>query len=240
VTIAAAVFRWLLSGVCGQIPAHSFVVHGEALPLCARCTGTHVGILVGLLTWRLSRKSRSSALPPLRVVVVLAAFIGAWALDGLNSFLTLLRDGPSLYAPSNALRLSTGMLNGLALATLVHPLFNFVAWDEPDQGPTVSGLRGLMPPLALLATLLALALIGPPIGHRGLFIIASIGLITSLTLVNAAGALVLLHREQRARRWRELLLPLVLGFLASLAEVAALALLTNWIRSGWLKPGLLG
>ncbi|HEC34484.1 MAG TPA: DUF2085 domain-containing protein, partial [Chloroflexi bacterium] len=35
--------------VCHRIPSHSFFVGGRQLPLCARCTGTFLGALTGLL-----------------------------------------------------------------------------------------------------------------------------------------------------------------------------------------------
>ena len=35
--------------VCHQIDSHSYTVGGKVLPLCARCTGTFLGLLVSLL-----------------------------------------------------------------------------------------------------------------------------------------------------------------------------------------------
>jgi uncharacterized membrane protein len=237
---AADVFRWLLGGVCGQIAAHSFVVHGEALPLCARCSGTYAGAMVGLLVWRLGRRSRSAAFPPTRVIVLLAAFIGTWALDGFNSFLSLIPEAPYLYAPSNTLRLVTGMLNGLAIATLVHPLFNLVAWHESVRLPTTEGFRSLAIPLAILTVLAGAAHLDMARVHYGLLIVAIAGLLSTLTLVNAAGAVVLLRREKQAESWPDLVLPLLVGFLCTLAEIAALALMMGWIRSAHLRTSIFG
>ena len=42
------VVRFFLSGVCHQIPDHSLAIGGQALPLCARCTGAFLGIVGGL------------------------------------------------------------------------------------------------------------------------------------------------------------------------------------------------
>ena len=238
-TIAIAL-RWFLSGVCHQMAAHSFVVHGEALPLCARCLGTYVGALVGLLAWRLSGRSKGTALPPARVIVALAAFIGFWALDGFNSFLTLVPGAPVLYAPQSTLRLATGMLNGLALATLVHPLFNFVAWRQSDSRPATPALRSLAVPLGVLAILAAGAQGGVPFALYGLVVLAVAGLLATLTLVNTTGVLVLLRREEQAERWHDLRFPLVLGFLSGIGELCVLALLHGWITSIGLGAGVLG
>ena len=239
-TGAADVLRWLLGGVCGQIAAHSFVVRGEALPLCARCSGTYAGAMVGLLILRLGRRSRSAVFPPTRVIALLAAFIGVWVLDGFNSFLSLIPEAPYLYAPSNTLRLVTGMLNGLAIATLVHPLFNLVAWHESFHLPTTEGFRSLVLPLAILTVITGAAHLDLAGAHYGLLFVATAGLLSTLTLVNAAGVVVLLRREKQAESWPDLVLPLLVGLLGTLTEISTLALLMGWIRSAHLGTGILG
>jgi len=234
------VLRWLLSGVCHQITAHSFVAHGETLPLCARCLGTYLGALIGLLTWRLGRRSRATALPPVSIIVVLAMFIASWALDGFNSFLTLIPGAPYLYTPHNMLRLVTGMLNGLALATLMHPLFNFVAWREPDPRPATPELRSLAVPLAVVALITAVAHAEISSALQALALFSVAGLLMALTLVNTTGVLVLLRREEQADRWSDLWLPLVLGLIFTLTEISALALFRAWIATRGLGVGSLG
>ena len=76
--------------------------------------------------------------------------------------------------------------------------------------------------------------------HYGLLIVATAGLLSTLTLVNAAGAVVLLRREKQAESWPDLVMPLRLGFLCTLAEIAALALMMGWIRSAHLRTGVFG
>jgi len=231
------VLRWFLGGVCHQMAAHSFKVHGQVLPLCARCSGTYVGALAGLLTWRLRRDSRGTALPPLRVLVVLAGFVGLWGLDGFNSFLTLVPGTPHLYVPHNSLRLVTGMLYGLALATLVYPLFNYVAWAEPDHGRVTPGLRALVAPLGALALIAGMVHTGSPVVLYGLLAADLLGLLGTLTLVNGAGVLVVLRREGQAEGWGDLWLPLGLGLLLTVAEISGLAVLRGLLASRGLMLG---
>ena len=238
--IIMTVLRWFLSGVCHQIAAHSFVACGEALPLCARCLGTYLGALIGLLTWRLGRRSKSATLPPVSVIVVLALFIVSWALDGFNSFLTLIPGAPYLYTPHNTLRLVTGMLNGLALATLVHPLFNFVAWREPDPRSATPTLRSLVVPLAVVTLLTAVAHAEIHSVLHALALFGVAGLLTTLTLVNTTLVLVLLRREEQADTWSDLWLPLALGLLFTLTEISALALFRAWIATRGLGVDVLG
>ena len=234
------VLRWFLSGVCHQIAAHSFVVHREALPLCARCLGTYLGALIGLLTWRLGRRSKATALPPVRVIVMLATFTALWALDGFNSFLTLLPGAPYLYAPHNTLRLVTGMLNGLALATLIHPLFNLVAWREPDPRPATPELRSLAAPLTVVVLIAVVAHAEISAALHALALLGVVGLLLTLTFVNTTGVLVLLRREEQADTWSDLWLPSILGFLFTLTEISSLALCRAWIATRGLGVDVLG
>jgi hypothetical protein len=132
------------------------------------------------------------------------------------------------------------MLNGLSIATLVHPLFNLVAWHESVRRPATQGFRSLLLPLGILTFLAGATYLGLAAAHYGLFIVATAGLLSTLTLVNAAGVLVLLRREKQADGWRDLVLPLLVGFLCTLTEISALALLMGWIRSVDLRSGILG
>ena len=63
--------------ICHRIPERSFHLAGRQLPLCARCTGTYLGALVGFATmWALGHR-RASNLPPTRVIVLLVGFIAS-------------------------------------------------------------------------------------------------------------------------------------------------------------------
>jgi uncharacterized membrane protein len=42
-------FPQVFSFVCGQDPAHTWAPADKLLPLCQRCTGLYIGILIGLL-----------------------------------------------------------------------------------------------------------------------------------------------------------------------------------------------
>ncbi|MGH2364824.1 MAG: DUF2085 domain-containing protein [Chloroflexota bacterium] len=125
---------WLDAGVCSQIPTHSFVVQGLRLPLCARNLGLFTGfLLAACLASAAAPKGRPGATGTqfhARARNVQAELLGSrWlslmallplAIDGANSVLVSFA-GVGLYAPSNALRLATGLLAGLALGALVRP-----------------------------------------------------------------------------------------------------------------------
>src|SRR2546421_7356667 len=90
-TLAALVFlpgsslldrlRWLDSGICAQMPTHSFYPGGEELPLCARNTGIYLGFIVTLLTLYATGRGRAQRLPPWPIIVVLASGVDMLALD---------------------------------------------------------------------------------------------------------------------------------------------------------------
>jgi len=223
------ILSFLGGGVCGQIPGHSFIIGGRQLPLCARCTGTYLGALLSFLGLAALRRGRASSLPPGRVLALLAGFIVLWGVDGLNSFLTPLPNAPHLYQPHNLLRLTTGMLNGLALSIIIYPIFNLLLWKETDTRRVICNFRELgylLIPAALLTWVVqtqARFLLYP------VAILSIFGVLTMLTLLNTMIVLIVTRRESQARSWRDALLPLLLGLLAALLELSGL---------GWLHLAL--
>ncbi len=220
-------------GVCGRIPSHSFIIGGRLLPLCARCTGTYLGALLGLLGLAALRRWRASGLPPSPVTASLAGFIVLWGVDGLNSFLTLLPNAPHLYEPHNLLRLISGVLQGLALSIIVCPLFSFLLWKEADTERVIRNFRELaylLIPAALLVWIVqtqASFLLYP------VAVLSILGVLVMLTLVNTMIVLIVTRRESKAESWRDAFVLLSLGLLATFLELSALGLLrlalTQWV-----------
>jgi len=213
------------AGVCGQIPSHSFIIGGRQLPLCARCTGTYLGALLGFLGVAALRRWRASGLPPSEVLASLASFIVLWGIDGLNSFLTLFPNAPYLYEPHNSWRLITGILNGLALSIIVYPVFNFLLWKEADTGRVIRNfceLGYLLIPAALLTWIVQTQtsfLLYP------LATLSILGVLAMLTLINTMIILIVTRRESKAESWRDAFSPLLLGLPATFLELSALGLL---------------
>jgi len=221
------------AGVCGQIPSHSFIIGGRQLPLCARCTGTYLGALLGFLGLAALRRRRVSGLPPNEVLASLAGFIVLWGVDGLNSFLNLFPSAPHLYQPHNLLRLITGTLQGLALSIIVYPVFSFLLWKETNTRRVLRNWRELgylLIPAALLIWIVqtqASFLLYP------VATLSILGVLAMLTLVNTMIVLIVTRRESKAESWRDAFSPLLLGLLATLLELSVLGLLrlalTQWL-----------
>ncbi len=218
------VIEFFLSGVCHQISTHSLYYDGLPLPLCARCTGTFLGLIVGLLALWIWGQGRRTGLPSVRVMVFLAALVALWALDGANSWLGPLLAGGPLYTPNNALRLLTGVGMGTVLAVLLYPILNYAMWGSADSRRVGDGRSFWF--VALMETALAAITLlwrGAPYGLMVALVTMSVAV--SLTLINGTLVILLAHREgyahDHAQRWFVSLLGLGLA----LGETGGLALL---------------
>jgi uncharacterized membrane protein len=214
------------SAICGRIPDHSFHIAGRQLPMCARCTGTFTGALLGFAGLLLLGKRKAAQMPSTPVVGLLVGFIFLMGIDGVNSYLTLVLGRPLLYEPHNLLRLATGTLHGLALSIIVFPIFNFTVWKEPDMEPALSGFRDLGKIVLLLA--LPMVLVVQSQVDVLLYPVAAIsvsGVLAMLTVVNTMILIIATRREAKAIAWWDAAWPVALGFAATLVELAAIALL---------------
>lgn len=214
------------SAICGRIPDHSFHIAGRQLPMCARCTGTFTGALLGFAGLLLLGRRKAAQMPSAPVVGLLVGFIFLMGIDGVNSYLTLVLGRPLLYEPHNLLRLATGTLHGLALSIIVFPIFNFTLWKEPDSEPALSGFKDL----AKIVLLLALPMVVVVQSQVGLLLypIAAIsvaGVLAMLTVVNAMILIIATRREAKAIAWWDAAWPVALGFAATLVELAVIAVL---------------
>jgi hypothetical protein len=178
--------------------------------------------LAGL--WLLG-KWRAAQLPVGRVLVVLGAFILAWAVDGLNSYLSFFPGFPSLYAPNNALRLATGTLEGLVLASVLYPAFNFAVWHAPEARPAIGSLRELLALVAGAAVLVVVAQGEPGFLLYPLTALSLLAVLAMLTLVNSVGVTILARREGQAGTWRDAWPLLAWGLALTFVELTGIGLL---------------
>src|SRR5215218_1270184 len=116
-----------LHGLCAQRPSHSLQIGGTMLPMDARMTGIYLGAAASVTWLAATRRLRATRVPSLPVVVLLASFVVALAVDGFNALLVDLRF-PTLYEPSNIIRLATGVLAGTALGVALGHLFASSIW----------------------------------------------------------------------------------------------------------------
>ena len=210
--------------VCHRISERTFIFAGRPLPLCARCSGTYLAALAGLIVLVARGRGRAAGLPAGRYLAVLAVFLAAWAVDGLNSFLTLFPGLPHLYEPNNLLRLVTGALEGLVIAAFIVPVLSLALWAAPDPARSVGSWADLAWLLAGGGAVAGLVHSewGPLL--YPLALVSGITVLLLLGLVNAMLALIVLRREGRAHRWQDAIAPLLLGLALALVELALIGL----------------
>jgi uncharacterized membrane protein len=217
--------------ICHRIPERSFIVGGRPLPLCARCTGTFLGVLLGLTAMLLGRRHRASRLPSIPVLGLLVMFTGLWGFDGLNSYMTLIPGGPHLYEPRNWLRLTTGLLNGLTLIILTFPILNFTLWREPTQERVIKNIWELL--VLLPVVVLLVFVIQAEIGFLlyPLALLSSLGVVMMLVLINSMIATIALGREGYALSWRQALAPLIVGTGLAVLQITMMVLLRAYLTA---------
>jgi len=198
--------------ICHQIPERSFHMHGQQLPLCARCTGIYMGAMTGFtLMWLMGRK-RAASLPPTRITLVFVGFIMLLGIDGINSYLTFFPGAPHLYEPQNWLRLTTGTLEGLALSAFVFPVLNYSLWRDAVQTPSVRSFKELALMVAISGVIIVLIVLELPFLLYPLAILSTLGVLIMLGSINTMIVLALTRREGTALTWRQAILPLTMGF----------------------------
>ncbi|GAB4504105.1 MAG: hypothetical protein Fur0043_10980 [Anaerolineales bacterium] len=225
--------------VCHRIEARSFHVHGRQLPLCARCTGEFNAAAITLIFLGATSRKRSG-LPPKGLLALLAGFFLAFALDGSNSYLYLLKQTyegflpqvPNLYTPNNSLRLLTGTGMGVTMASLLYPVVNQSLWRAPDERPALTwkGLGALLVVLLLvdLGILGESAAVLYPIA-----LVSVLGTLALLTMVFGMLWIIIMRQENAFESYRQLWLPALAGLTLALLLISGLDLFRLRLTGTW-------
>jgi len=214
--------RWLDSGICAQLPTHSFYPGGERLPLCARNTGIYLGFIVTLITLYSTGRGRAQRIPPWPMVTLLACGFVALAIDGLNSF-ALDLGLPHLYQPHNLLRLATGLLTGLALAALALPILNQLFWRTYNEERSIPSWRTLL--LYIPSLILCFFAVASQNGFAlyPLALLSTAGILTALSSVNLIFIVVMSKRNETFERFQQVLPFFGFALLFAIGEMLVLA-----------------
>jgi uncharacterized membrane protein len=219
--------------ICHRIDTRSFHTHDRQLPLCARCTGIYLGVLTGLAFMTGRGRTRSSGLPPVRLLLVMALAGAAFAADGLNSYFSLFTFYHPVYTPNNTLRLITGMSFGLAMIAVVLPVFNSIAWTDPDPAPALRSLKELGVLYVLGAGVCAAVLIDQPTLRTVLGVLSAAGVVLMFGVIGTVSFLIGTRRENAFTRWRDLLLPLLAGVVFKFTIIGAIDVVRYWFTGTW-------
>ncbi len=225
--------------VCHRITDRSFAIAGRQLPLCARCTGMYLGVVIIFAVLGLAGRRRRSMLPPLRVMLVLIGFVALMGVDGINSYTHFFPEFPHVYEPRNWLRLLTGTGAGLTMGIVLFPALAQTLWRVQEMRPSVSSLKELggLVVLALLAV--ALVLSNQPTILFVLGLASAAGVVLVLTAINGTALLILTRRDARSDTWLQASLPLFIGFILALTQIAVISFI-RYTLTGTMTglPGL--
>jgi len=227
--------------VCHRIPERSFHIGSYQLPLCARCSGMYLGALTGLVFQSILGWKRGKA-PGWSIIAVLVAFVAAFAVDGANSYLYLLKQIqpgflpqiPNIYIPNNSLRLLTGSGMGLGISALLFPAFNQSIWTDYDDGHSaLPGWNAFSLLLAIQIGLALLVLTGNPIILYPLAILGVLGVWLLLTMLYAIVWVMIMRQDNKFARLQQAWLPLLAGFTIAMIQIAAIDMLRFWLTRTW-------
>jgi uncharacterized membrane protein len=205
--------------VCHRITVRSFAFpDGRQLPMCARCSGTFIGVVVGMLAPGLLFKRGKAALwPPAWMMIVLILFSASWALDGTNSFTQLLPyDIPRPYTTTNLIRLTTGMLHGLTMGSMVIPVVNATLWADVKAERTMDKPWHLAALVGIGVVLIAMVYSERAVFLYPLAVVSAVGAVAVLASVALVMVAAVLRRENQARTLMDALPLILLGLAGSL------------------------
>jgi hypothetical protein len=191
----------------------------------------YLGALLALI-FHSVRKPRAGYYPPRRLMVIFALFGLIWAIDGLNSVAYLFPSAPSLYQPSNLLRMITGTLVGVVLATLIYPVFNQSMWREWKPVPVLQSMGELIFLLILAAVVVIAVVSGNILIIYPLALLSGVSVLVLLMLVYGTLLVTAIRRDNQADIWRDLTLPLSLGFIMAVLQIALVSAGRSYLLGG--------
>jgi uncharacterized membrane protein len=226
--------------VCHRIDARSFHIGTRQLPLCARCSGMYLGALLGLVFMSVTVPKRAG-MPSKSLFVALGLLVIAFGVDGVNSYVTLMRQIgtpffsslPTLYEPNNTLRLLTGTGMGLVIAVVLFPAFNQTLWSNWDSRPALNGWRALGILLALAFGVDLLMLTDLPVILFPLAILSALTVPLLLSMVYSLFAMMVLRKDNTYQRLSQAWLPLTAGFTIAMLQIVIFDILRYALTGTW-------
>lgn len=225
--------------ICHRIDERSFHIGDRQLPLCARCTGEFNAAAISLVFLAIV-SGKKSGMPGWKLGAPLVLFFLAFAIDGSNSYLYLLKQTsgdalagiPNLYQPNNTLRLITGSGMGIALASILFPAFNQTVWQSPDSGRALDWKKlGVL--VGIIAVVDTLVLLDLEVVLYVLAFVSVLGVLSLLILVFSMAWLLIMRQENAFNQLREMWMPLLAGTTLAFLMIAAIDLLRFNLTGTW-------
>ena len=227
--------------VCHRLDERSFhLADGTELPLCARCSGMYLGAVVGLVFQAVFSR-RKAGMPSKKVIALLALLGLAFAFDGVNSYIYLMKTIspgrldflPTVYIPNNTLRLLTGSGAGLGIAVALFPAFNQTLWRDWDPAPAIGKLKPLIILIVIMLGLDLLILTDSDIVLYPVAIISAGGVLLLLTMVYEVLWVTITRQENTFVAFRHTWLPVLAGLTIALMQITATDIFRLWLTHTW-------
>lgn len=230
--------RTLLHGLCAQTPSHTFTFGGQLLPFDARMTGIYGGVAVALAFLVARGRLLRWGTPPVRVTILLAAFVVAMAADGFNSLFTDL----GLWHPwesRNELRLITGYLTGVSLGVTLSWLLGSTLYRMGSRQPGVQSPREVGVMVAGLLPYAVVVMSGATWLYAPLALVLVLSGWLTMSLLALAIVVLALRLDDRVTQLRHLHVPAAVAGIAGLAIMLVLALGRMWLERTFGIPSTL-
>lgn len=233
--------------VCHRLDSHSLHIGSVQLPLCARCTGEFNAAAIGLVFQALLMPG-ASRLPRRSILALLGVLFLAFAFDGTNSYLGLMKTTytgtfqsiPNLYVTDNTTRVFTGSGMGIAMAAVLYPLYNQSVWRSPRPERALG-----WPQLGMLVGLVLLVDAGMLTGSSLILypvaVVSSLGVLALLTMVFSIVWIMIMRQDNIFEHVRQLWLPGLAGLTLAFVLILSIDLLRFSLTHTWGGfPGLSG
>jgi len=233
--------------VCHRLDSHSLHIGDIQMPLCARCTGEFNAAFIALVFQGFIGRKRSK-LPNRGILAMLVLFFLAFAIDGSNSYLALMKANypgafsniPNLYVTDNTARVFTGSGMGIAMASVLFPMYNQSVWRVPEEKPALAWRQfGILICIILLfdfGMLTQNAFILYPVA-----ILSTLGVLLLLSMVFSIVWIMVMKQDNAFDHLRQLWLPAVAGLTLAFLLILSIDLFRLNLTHTWGGfPGLTG
>jgi hypothetical protein len=181
-----------------------------------------------------------SGMPGWKLGIPLLIFLVAFAIDGSNSYLYLLKSTaggaldtiPNLYTPNNTLRLFTGSFMGIALASILYPAFNQSAWVAPKRDRALDWKKLAILVGIVIAVNLAI-LTEIPVVLLPIAILSVLGVLALLIMVFSLVWLLIMQEENLYTSLRAMWMPFLAGTTMAFLMITAIDLLRFKLTGTW-------
>jgi uncharacterized membrane protein len=224
--------------VCHRIDTRSFHIRERQFPLCVRCTGQYMGVVMGLIFLIIFGRKRTGT-PPRRVLVGFLLIIVIYAIDGLNSyfylppFIQLFPNMPHLYEPTSILRLMSGTGMGLVISLVLYPAFFRIVLVDPRPEPVINDLRTFFILLGISIFVDLFILITPGYVLFPIAILSASGVVVILSMVYTILWIRIMHKENQFTHLSQLASYVAVGFIIAMAQIAFFDLIRYILTRSW-------